>query len=72
MNIERMVRRVAGTVIILSVILAHYYSPLWLLLTLFVGANLFQSSFTGFCPLALILAKFGLKPACEAPSNKAG
>ncbi len=70
MNIEQMVRRVAGSVIILSVVLAHYHSPWWLLLTLFVGTNLLQSSFTGFCPLALILSKFGLKPGCESPTSK--
>jgi hypothetical protein len=43
------------------VIPAHFASPWWLLLTLFVGANLLQSAFTGFCPLAKILARLGLR-----------
>ncbi|MEO6800502.1 MAG: DUF2892 domain-containing protein [Rhodanobacter sp.] len=44
--------------------LGHFVSPWWLLLAAFVGANLLQSSFTGFCPLAKILARAGLKPGC--------
>lgn len=70
MNIDRMVFRFAGSVIILSVALAHFHSLWWLLLTLFVGANLLQSSFTGFCPLAMMLRKFGLEPGCAFPSGK--
>lgn len=64
MNIDRFVLAFAGSVILLSVALAHFVSPWWLLLTLFVGANLLQSAFTGFCPLAMILRKLGLKPGC--------
>lgn len=64
MSIERMVMRFAGSVVIASVLLGYFVSPWWLLLTLFVGANLLQSSFTGFCPLAMILRRFGLKPGC--------
>lgn len=64
MNIDRFVLAFAGSVVLLSVVLAHFVSPWWLLLTLFVGANLLQSAFTGFCPLAMILRKFGLKPGC--------
>ncbi|WP_232305109.1 YgaP family membrane protein [Castellaniella caeni] len=59
-----MVMRFAGTMVIASVALAHFISPWWLLLALFVGANLLQASFTGFCPLARILAKLGLQPGC--------
>ena len=59
MNIERTVFAVAGFFILLSLALAHYVSPYWLWFTAFVGANLFQSAFTGFCPLALILKKIG-------------
>lgn len=62
MNIDRLVLAFAGCMILLSVALAHFVSPYWLLLTLFVGANLLQSAFTGFCPLAIILRKFGVKP----------
>ena len=61
MSIERIVLAFAGSVVLISVILAHFVSTWWLLLTLFVGANLLQSAFTGFCPLAKILARLGLR-----------
>jgi hypothetical protein len=54
-------------VILLSVALAHFVSPWWLLLTVFVGVNLLQSSFTGLCPLAMILRAFGMKPGTAFP-----
>lgn len=60
-SIEQWVFRFAGLMILASLLLAHYHSPNWLWLTAFVGANLFQASFTGFCPLAKILARLGLK-----------
>ncbi len=59
MTIERIVLAVAGSFILISVLLAHFVSPYWLWFTAFVGANLFQSAFTGFCPLALILRRLG-------------
>jgi len=59
MNIDRAVMAFAGFVVLLSVTLAQFVSPWWLLLTAFVGLNLFQASFTGFCPLAIILKKAG-------------
>jgi hypothetical protein len=62
MSIDRWVLRFAGTVVLLSLILAHFVSPNWLWLTAFVGANLLQSSFTGFCPLAILLKKLGIQP----------
>jgi len=62
MSIDRIVLAFAGAMIILSVVLAHYHSPNWLYFTLFVGFNLLQSSFTGFCPLAKILKALGSKP----------
>lgn len=68
MNIDRMVLAFAGSMILLSVALAHFVSPYWLLLTIFVGANLLQSSFTGFCPLAKILRRFGVKPGHAFPN----
>jgi hypothetical protein len=49
----------AGTFILVSLLLAHYHSPLWMWFTAFVGANLLQAAFTGFCPLAIILKKLG-------------
>ena len=61
MTVERMVFAFAGTFILISLALAHYHNPNWLWFTAFVGANLLQSAFTGFCPLATILKKFGKK-----------
>ena len=58
-NIDRLVFRIAGTFILLSLALAYFHSSYWLWFTAFVGANMFQASFTGFCPLAKILAKLG-------------
>lgn len=62
MNIDRFVMAFAGTVILASLALGHFFHPYWLFLTAFVGLNLFQAAFTGFCPLAIILKKAGLKP----------
>ncbi|PKM35219.1 MAG: DUF2892 domain-containing protein [Gammaproteobacteria bacterium HGW-Gammaproteobacteria-10] len=64
MSIDRLVMAFAGSFILLSLLLAHFHSPNWLWFTAFVGANLFQASFTGFCPLAMVLKKFGVKPGC--------
>ena len=62
MSIERIVLAVAGSFVVISAILAATVSPLWLWFTGFVGLNLLQSAFTGFCPLATILKKFGRQP----------
>ena len=62
MPIDRIVMIFAGLVILASLILAQVYSPYWLWLTAFVGANLLQASFTGFCPLARVLKAMGAKP----------
>lgn len=62
MSIDRWVLRFAGSVVLLSLLLAHFVNAQWLWLTAFVGANLLQSSFTGFCPLATALKRFGVKP----------
>ncbi|MCU7905140.1 MAG: DUF2892 domain-containing protein [Candidatus Thiodiazotropha sp. (ex Epidulcina cf. delphinae)] len=59
MNIDRIVLAFAGAVILLSLALSHYHHPYWLFFTAFVGLNLLQSAFTGFCPLATILRKVG-------------
>lgn len=61
MCIDKFVLRFAGSMVLLSLLLAHFVSPLWLWFTAFVGANLLQSSFTGFCPLAIVLRKVGMK-----------
>lgn len=59
MKTENLVRVLAGSMTLLSVALAHFVSPWWLLLTCFVGLNLIQSAFTGFCPPTLVLRKLG-------------
>jgi hypothetical protein len=61
-NVDRAILRLAGSMVLLSLALAWLVSPYWLLLTAFVGLNLLQSSFTGFCPAAIIFRKLGLKP----------
>ena len=61
MSIDRLVMAFAGTFILVSLALSHYHNVNWLWFTAFVGANLLQASFTGFCPLAMILKKFGAK-----------
>ncbi|HEX7129642.1 MAG TPA: DUF2892 domain-containing protein [Rhodanobacteraceae bacterium] len=68
MNVDRMVMRIAGAMVVLGLALAYFFSPWWLLLSLFVGLNLFQASFTGFCPLARILRRIGTKPGSAFPS----
>ena len=62
MSIDRIVMAFAGTMVLVSVLLAVYVNPNFLWLTGFVGANLLQASFTGFCPLAMVLKKLGVQP----------
>ena len=61
MTIDRMVLAFAGFVVLVSVGLGLWLSPWWFALTVFVGANLLQSAFTGFCPLAIVLKRLGVK-----------
>lgn len=61
MNTDKAVMRFAGVVILVSLALAQWHNGNWLWLTAFVGANLLQASFTGFCPLATVLKKLGIK-----------
>lgn len=61
MTIERIVRLVAGTFVTVGAVLSYLHSPYWLLFVGFVGLNLFQSAFTGTCPLMLIMAKLGVR-----------
>jgi hypothetical protein len=61
MTIENALRASAGFFVLLSVTLAQYVSPWWLLFTAFVGLNLLQSGFTGWCPMLWILEKAGLR-----------
>lgn len=64
MSIDRIVLAFAGSMVIVSLLLGYFVSPYWLLLAAFVGLNLLQSAFTGFCPLAIILKKAGVAPGC--------
>ena len=64
MNIDRAVLAFAGTLILLSLALAHFVSPSWWWLTAFVGVNLLQASVTGFCPAAIMLRKLGVASGC--------
>ena len=60
MSLERAVMAFAGVMVLISLALTHFVSPWWWLLTAFVGLNLFQSAFTGFCPAAMLMRKLGV------------
>jgi hypothetical protein len=60
MTLEGAIRVLAGTMVLISVALAHWLSEWWLLLTTFVGLNLIQSAFTGFCPPEKLFKKLGI------------
>ncbi|MBU2040319.1 MAG: sulfurtransferase [Thalassobium sp.] len=60
MNVDRMIFAIAGLFVLISVGLSQIHSPYWLWFTAFVGANMFQAAFSGFCPLAMILKKLGV------------
>jgi len=61
-NVDRAVFALAGTMVLAGIILGWLVSPYWLLLAAFVGANMLQAAFTGFCPAAMIFNQLGLKP----------
>jgi hypothetical protein len=65
MSLEHGVEAFAGGMVLLSVALTYFVHPAFVWLTVFVGANLFQQAFTGFCPAAFVLRKLGLKPERE-------
>jgi len=65
MSVERSVDAFAGLMVLLSVALTVYVHPGFVWLTVFVGANLFQQAFTGFCPAAMIMKKLGIKTERE-------
>jgi hypothetical protein len=62
MSIDRAVMAFAGFMVLLSLALGWYVSPYWFLLTAFVGLNMIQAAFTGFCPAAMIFKLLGLRP----------
>jgi hypothetical protein len=61
MSLERSVEAFAGFMVLLSVVLTVFVHPGFIWLTVFVGANLFQQAFTGFCPATIVIRKFGIK-----------
>ena len=67
MTIDRIVLAFAGGMVLLTLSLGLLVSPYWFLLTAFVGLNLFQSAFTGFCPLAILLNRLGRTPGPAFP-----
>lgn len=66
MTVENGVRLMAGGMVLLSVLLALFVSPYWLWLTVFVGPNLLQSGFTGWCPAISMLRGMGFKDASRS------
>jgi Inner membrane protein YgaP-like, transmembrane domain len=68
MTVERGLRMMAGTVILVSMALAHFFSPYWHLLTTFVGLNLLQSAFTNWCPGMVILRRTGFQSCTISPA----
>ncbi len=65
MKLERALRGVAGIFVLISLLLAHFHSPWWLLFTVFMGVNLLQSAFSNWCPMISLLKWLGMK-SCEA------
>jgi hypothetical protein len=61
MNVERLLRLIAGVIVLLTVALGYWVSPYWFLMTGFVGLNLLQSGFTNWCPMMAILRKLGVR-----------
>lgn len=64
MNLDRAVLAFGGVMVLVSVVLTWLVSPYWLLLTAFVGLNMLQASFTGFCPAAMVFKMAGLGEGC--------
>ena len=69
MTVERGLRLMAGTFVLLSLALGYWVSHYWLLFTAFVGLNLFQSGMTNWCPAMTILRKAGLKENCAVDTK---
>ena len=64
MNLDRTIFAFAGVMVLISVLLTWYVSHYFLWFTVFIGLNLLQSAFTGFCPAASIFSKLGFKTGC--------
>ncbi len=69
MSVERGVTAFAGFMVLLSVLLTYTVHPYFVWLTVFVGANLLQQSFTGFCPAAMVMRKLGMKRERELAAH---
>jgi len=65
MSLEKSVEAFAGFMVLLSVVLTYFVHPYFVWLTVFVGANLFQQAFTGFCPAAMVMRKLGVRAERE-------
>ncbi|HEX6995516.1 MAG TPA: DUF2892 domain-containing protein [Gammaproteobacteria bacterium] len=70
-SVERGVAAFAGAMVVLSVALTYWVHPGFVWLTVFIGANLFQQAFTGFCPAAIVMRKAGLRSERELASATA-
>ncbi|MCX6864397.1 MAG: DUF2892 domain-containing protein [Verrucomicrobia bacterium] len=71
MTTEKIIRVLAGSMVLISVCLTHFISHWWLLMTCFVGINLIQSALTGFCPAGILLKKLGIGSGnCCSPSDQ--
>lgn len=71
MSLERALTAFAGVMVLISVALTYFVHPYFVWFTVFIGANLFQQSFTGFCPATMIMRKvFGLKTERELASEE--
>jgi len=68
-TVDQWVFRIAGVFVLVSLALSQLHSVHWLWFTAFVGANMVQASFTGWCPLALVLHKLGIRPGAAFCAN---
>jgi hypothetical protein len=66
MTLERYLRLIAGTVVLVTLALGHWVHPGWYWFTAFVGLNLLQSAFTNWCPVMTILRKLGVESTASA------
>jgi hypothetical protein len=69
MNVERFLRSIAGSFVVLSLALGHFVSPYWYLFTAFVGLNLIQSGLTNWCPMVTFLRKLGVRDGSAPGKN---
>lgn len=70
MSLERQVMAFAGVMVVLSALLVLFHHRYWAFLTLFIGANMFQSSFSCFCPAAIVMRKLGARSEAELAVDK--